>query len=157
MAVAGIAIVWMLSITWIYCSLFPYVYIYYSPLIGGVTGARQFFGENEVTDYWAVSYRQGMEWINQNAPEGSKVCTPVAGYLVEMTAPLWMRNDLSIFYAEDIQTIHAQEGVVYILLLYRPMFWDDLAMDIYVNHVPVKQFKVEGQTVLLIYEMDSRN
>ncbi len=38
---------------------FPYVY--FNPLIGGVKGA---FGEFE-TDYWGISTRQGIEWLEQ--------------------------------------------------------------------------------------------
>jgi hypothetical protein len=57
---------------------YPYEYIYYNSLIGGLSGARQVFGQSEVTDYWASSYRQGLQWVDQNAPSGSNLQVPVA-------------------------------------------------------------------------------
>ena len=64
---------------------FPYEYIYYNRLTGGLAGARERFGPNEATDYWANSYREGTQWINQNAGPQAKLLVPVAGYLTEIT------------------------------------------------------------------------
>ena len=44
-------------------SLHPYEYVYFNRLFGGLEKAR---GAYE-TDYWGLSMREGMEWINQNA------------------------------------------------------------------------------------------
>jgi len=150
---AGIAAGWLVSILWIYSSLFPHLYIYYSPLIGGVAGARQYFGENEVTDYWAASYRLGMEWINLNAPRDSLVFTPVADYLVDMTAPLWLRDDLRVIHPDDLDSLLNQKNPVFVMLLVRPGYWNDLARYVEENHKPVHIFDAAGQPVLQIYEM----
>lgn len=150
-ALAGIAAGWLVSLVWIGVTLFPHVYIYYSPLIGGVAGARQHFGENEVTDYWASSYRLGMNWLNENVPEGGLVYTPVADYLVDMTAPLWLREDLRVIHADDLKSLLGQKQPLYVMLLRRPGYWNEQAQYVNQHFEPVHVFEAAGQPVLEIY------
>ena len=49
--------------------LHPYQYIYYNSLVGGTSGANRRFE----TDYWATSYRKGVEVLNEVAPLNSSV------------------------------------------------------------------------------------
>ena len=44
-------------------SLHPYEYIYFNRISGGLAKARNQYE----TDYWGLSMREGMEWINKNA------------------------------------------------------------------------------------------
>jgi hypothetical protein len=44
-------------------SLHPYEYIYYNSFVGGVSGAEGRFE----TDYWAISFREAAEYVNENA------------------------------------------------------------------------------------------
>ncbi len=150
---AAIAGGWVFSLVWIYVSLFPYLYIYYSPLIGGTAGARNYFGPNEVTDYWASSYRQGMEWIDQNAVQGARVYTPVADYLVDITAKIWLRSDLKVIHPDDLAAFQDEKAPVYVLLLYRPGYWNETAQYVQENYMPVKVFSVEGLPVLQVYQL----
>jgi hypothetical protein len=50
-------------------ALHPYEYIYFNRVSGGLAKAH---GRYE-TDYWALSTREGMEWINNNASDNAKV------------------------------------------------------------------------------------
>jgi uncharacterized membrane protein (DUF485 family) len=68
--------------------LHPYQYTYYNYLTGGLAGA---FREYE-TDYWATSYREATEFLNQNAPDGSTVLVVGPSNIVEHYA----RQDLQI-------------------------------------------------------------
>jgi hypothetical protein len=56
--------------------LHPYQYLYYNRLSGGLAKAN---GRYE-TDYWGLSVREGMEWLNHQAPKRSKIV--VTGPLV---------------------------------------------------------------------------
>ena len=47
----------------------PYQYVYYNSLVGGVAGASQ----NYEADYWDISYKEAVEYINQVAPKNSVV------------------------------------------------------------------------------------
>jgi hypothetical protein len=49
--------------------LHPYQYLYYNRLSGGLAGAN---GRYE-TDYWGLSIREAIEWLNQNGRSGSKI------------------------------------------------------------------------------------
>jgi len=56
-------------------ALHPYQYIYFNRISGGLKQAQ---GQYE-TEYWGLSLREGMEWLNKNAPPGSTVL--VGGFL----------------------------------------------------------------------------
>ncbi len=49
--------------------LHPYEYLYFNSAVGGVKGAAGRFQ----LDYWCVSYRPAMEYVNQHAPVGALV------------------------------------------------------------------------------------
>jgi hypothetical protein len=50
-------------------TLHPYEYIYFNRISGGLAHAQGRYD----TDYWGLSLREGMEWINENAPSNSTV------------------------------------------------------------------------------------
>lgn len=50
-------------------ALHPYEYIYFNRIFGGLTKAHNQYE----TDYWGLSMREGMEWINNNAGSKAKV------------------------------------------------------------------------------------
>ena len=56
-------------------ALHPYEYIYFNRISGGLAKAHNQYE----TDYWGLSMREGMEWINNNA--GSKVKVVSSGSL----------------------------------------------------------------------------
>ena len=49
--------------------LHPYQYVYYNQFVGGTEGAAGLYE----LDYWAISYREVMEFINENTPENGSV------------------------------------------------------------------------------------
>ncbi len=56
-------------------ALHPYQYIYVNRISGGLENARARYE----TEYWGLSLREGMEWINKNAKPGSTVL--VGGFI----------------------------------------------------------------------------
>ncbi|MGK7874609.1 MAG: hypothetical protein AB4426_15275 [Xenococcaceae cyanobacterium] len=50
-------------------TLHPYEYIYFNRISGGLERAHSHYE----TEYWGLSMREGMEWINQNANSNAKV------------------------------------------------------------------------------------
>ena len=50
-------------------NLHPYEYVYYNELVGGDRGAFRRFE----MDYWATSYKEAVNYLNQNAPPDSTV------------------------------------------------------------------------------------
>jgi hypothetical protein len=49
--------------------LHPYQYVYYNQFVGGTDGAAGLYE----LDYWAISYREVMGFINENTPENGQV------------------------------------------------------------------------------------
>ena len=75
-------------------TLHPYEYIYYNSFVGGVAGV---FRVDEL-DYWATSYREAAQYINQVAPRGATVAVldPV------LVFKDYARRDLKVFSLTDL-------------------------------------------------------
>lgn len=63
-------------------ALHPYQYVYFNRLSGGLEKANNRFD----TDYWGLSLREGMEWLNNNAPSGSTVLVGGFPYSAQLFA-----------------------------------------------------------------------
>ncbi|HBB33979.1 MAG TPA: hypothetical protein DDZ80_13465 [Cyanobacteria bacterium UBA8803] len=50
-------------------ALHPYEYIYFNRIFGGLTNAHTRYE----TDYWGLSMREAMEWVNRHSKPGTKV------------------------------------------------------------------------------------
>jgi hypothetical protein len=61
-------------------TIHPYEYIYFNRFAGGLSKT---YGQYD-HDYWGLSLRKGMEWINQNASPDSTVSIGGPQYLAEM-------------------------------------------------------------------------
>ena len=68
--------------------LHPYQYVYYNSLTGGVRGAFR----NYEMDYWATSYREAINYLNENAPANARVVVWGPDHVVKSLA----RADLLI-------------------------------------------------------------
>jgi hypothetical protein len=74
-------------------ALHPYEYVYFNRVFGGLNQAHNRFD----TDYYGLSMREGMEWINANAEPGTVVVSSNPFYSSET------------FAAPDIQVVHISE------------------------------------------------
>jgi uncharacterized membrane protein len=138
-----------------YSNYYPYTYVYYNHLVGGITGAEKIFSENDTTDYWGISYREGLEWINAHAEQNSKIYVPVASWLVEIPAKIWMRQDLSVVNGENTDSVWVQENPVYVMFINRPGYYNNIVERILIgNQKPVFQRIVSGKPILFIYKIE---
>lgn len=104
----------------IYFLFYPYLHLYYNQFTGGLSGARERFLGREATDYWAGSYRPGMEWLNENAPPNSKLVVLVAGWVAEIEAPVLLRPDIQIVQSmPDGPEMQASKEPYYIMFILR--------------------------------------
>jgi len=87
--------------------LYPYEYIYYNHLIGGVKGAHERFE----LDYWGTSYREAAGYVNKIAPANSSVWVEGPAHLFGPFA----RVDLKVLDAFD-PSLTGREYYVVILL-----------------------------------------
>jgi 4-amino-4-deoxy-L-arabinose transferase-like glycosyltransferase len=117
-AIAAILLPGVVSIL----NLHPYEYVYYNELVGGVSGA---FRHYEL-DYWATSYREAIERLNQVAPPAATVA--VAGP--------WEQN--WVFAREDLVHWTSPQGWEATELPDLAIFPTRSSMDLYVwSEAPV--------------------
>jgi len=73
--------------------LHPYQYVYYNSLVGGVAGASSKFE----TDYWTISYKEAINYVDQVAPKNSTV----AFWGGHGRVTLYARPDLTLIYVAN--------------------------------------------------------
>jgi hypothetical protein len=136
---------------WIYPNFWPYPHLYFNNLTGGLPGARTSFGSQETSDYWAASYRQGLNWLSENAAPDSGLAVPVAPWTVELAAPLWLRGDIALLPGDiGMQALESNKPI-YVMFITRDKFYDELAAYCVENLAPVYQVMVNRTPVMEIY------
>jgi len=149
---AGFTLITVLNFSYALISTNPHQYIYYNSLVGGISGAREKFGANEVTDYWAISYRKGINWINEYGENQAKVVVPIAGWLVELTEPIWLRDDMDYLEVETISELEHITETIYVIVLERPGFFDEVAEYVVENYNVVYAESIQGVKLMTIYQ-----
>jgi hypothetical protein len=124
--------------------------VYFNPLIGGLKGAQE-----RNFPYWGNSfgaaYRQGVNWINKNAPKGSKIAY---AYELMVNIPLiWFRSDFH--FVNQNRSGFLRQGEYVITLTYegtnkRSYF------DMYLDRIldPVYTVDVDGVSILKVWKND---
>ncbi len=65
-------------------TLHPHQYVYFNWISGGLPAA---YGRYD-TDYWGLSLREAIEWVNDQAPQGATVAVGGPQYIAQMfTSP----------------------------------------------------------------------
>jgi hypothetical protein len=140
----------------------PFELAYWNALVGGSAGAHQ-RGIPQAGDYWALSYRQGLRWLNENAPEGAVLAVPVAQHSVLLTAQSRLRRDLGLLdlsiptrpeippaAIDRIRRLSA-ERPVYVMFVPRADWTNALMEDCRRRLEPVKVWSLDGVAILEIY------
>lgn len=96
----GLAIVLLSPIVVDMVALHPYQYLYFNRTFGGLAQAQ---GRYE-TDYWALSMREGMDWINRNAPANATIFSSEPFYAAAPVA----RADLTVLPVDPEKTINTE-------------------------------------------------
>lgn len=139
--------------------LHPYQNVYFNFLIGGLQGAQ-----TQNFPSWGNSfgsaYKEGIEWINANAPKDSKLA------LVQGTPsnapPILLRKDINYLVNSDINSNLShfsgfeRQGEYLMELTFGDNYHDFYFAWEYINNVlePVYQVKVENVAILTIWKND---
>jgi hypothetical protein len=132
----------------------PYEYLYYNSLAGSRTNVAHILGKDDVSDYWAISYRQGLKWLNANAVPNAYLYTPVAGHLVDITQRIWLRSDITPVNRVQLDEIHRTNSPIYVMFINRPAFFDDIASMCEENLSPVYELNLLDTTLMQVYRID---
>lgn len=153
LAVGAVALLVIVNVGLIEARYFPYDYLYYNSLVGGFKGAQAKLPDT--ADYWAGSYRQGVQWLNYNVEDHAQLHVSIAPWIVRLTAPIWLRQDIGLI-EEPVVRLKVDQGYpVYVMFITRPDWYDSAAKYSVQNLKPVHQITVDGAPILLIYKLDA--
>jgi hypothetical protein len=152
---AGFSGLLVANTLFIHAWFFPFQHLYYNKIIGGLSGASKVFGENEATDYWATSYRNGMEWLEQNISGEAFLYTPVAPWLVDLAGPLWLSEQIEIVNEISLNSYQQSfDKPIYVMFITRPVFYDRVARYCEDDLDPIYTIKIDGIDLLYIYQLE---
>jgi hypothetical protein len=122
---------------------------YFNAFVGGLGGAQQ-RGVASATDYWAGSYWQGLEWLDEHAESGASLLVPVAMGVAASAAPVRLRPDLHML--PPLPPADAPPAVLYVMYVTRPQFYDAVAHELDAR-APFHELQVQGGTILKIHRL----
>jgi hypothetical protein len=140
-----------LDAIWIY---FPYLHIYYNRVSGGLQGVRQSPFGTDINDDWAVSYREGLRWINAHAEDNAVLVVPIAEWIVDLTREIWLRPDLHWVQGASLDDLRTMTGVKYILFITRENFYNELTHYCLEHLKPVYELRVDNVPILYIFRLE---
>ena len=73
----------------------PHQIAYWNALVGGTSGAFE-SGLPQAGDYWALGYRQGLRWLQENAERDSFLAVPLVEHAVLAVAQTRLRSDIEL-------------------------------------------------------------
>ncbi len=137
---------------------YPYLHLYYNVFVGGFAGARDKFLGSEASDYWAASYRQGMEWINQNGPANSYINALIAPWIVEISGPVILRQDIKIVsQLPDFSLMDQSPDPYFLMFILRSGGSSQDEIDYIQQHEqPVYRVVVDHVPILVIYQFGGK-
>jgi hypothetical protein len=138
----NLAFVLLMTLPGIYAGfqLHPYEYIYFNNFVGGVKGAFR----NYELDYWATSYKEAAEYLNEVAPANARI--GVVG--TDLIFKPYARPDLKVYYFNGVDRT---EDFDYVVVSSRAN--NDLA--ICPRAKVVKTIEREGATLTAIRQISS--
>ncbi len=158
-ALVGIA--WIPSL-WAILLSHPFQLTYWNGLAGGLKGA-QAKEMPQASDYWGLSYRLGLRWLNERAPEGALLAVPVMEHAVRLVAPEQLRPDITLLpittpFSPRIPPERlyltrqaALERPLYVMFVDRREWLNRLMADCLLYLQPEVSWQQDGGTVLAIY------
>lgn len=140
----------------------PFQIAYWNALAGGTAGADK-LNLPQAGDYWGMSYRLGMDWLNENAEPNALLAVPVVEHAVRLVAPERLRKDI-VLLAMTTPVRHqiaperlaglrevARRRVVYVMFVERRDWANELMFDCLRRLRPEVVWQLDGVPVLSIY------
>lgn len=119
----------------------------------------------EMGDYWAVSYRKGMEWLNAHAERDAFLAVPIAEHTVALPAPGRLRPDIRLLrYAPPTRPTQKPERLALLrsMAATRPVYVMSVLRENWANETtryvttlpPAAEWRsADGRTLLRIWRI----
>ncbi len=152
---AALVLILGINLGLIYSAQYPYLHIYYNSLTGGLVGAQQAGLTGGPVDYWGSSYRQGMDWVRLNAPQGARVHAMYANWILELSAPVFLRPDIQVipYPLPDFSVLETSDQATYLFYLVDPHALKDELDYLRAHYQPVFELNIDATTLLQIYRL----
>ena len=140
----------------------PFQLAYWNSFIGGYAGARN-ADQPQSSDYWGLSYRHGLRWLNEHAEPGAFLAVPIVEHAVRLVAPERLRSDIRLLpittpFSPRIDPERLRKTLelslrepVYVMFVERRDWMNPLMADCLQRLEPVAEWTLEGAPVLQIY------
>ncbi len=140
----------------------PFEIADWSPLVGGLAGARQ-RGLPQAGDYWGLSYRLGLRYLERHALPGAVLAVPIVQHAVAVTAQSRLRPDIGLLAItvphfpmippERLAVVRevAQQRPVYVMFVLRADWANELTRECSERLRPIAEWRHDGVPVLQIY------
>lgn len=147
---------------WAVLRAHPFEIAYWNVFAGGARGAYE-RGLPQAGDYWGMSYRLGLEWLNANAPPGALLAVPVVEHAVRLVAPLRLRDDILLLPVTTPYTPRiapdrlrltreaARDRPLYVMFVVRRDWMNELMAECLARLEPEVAWQLDGAPVLVIY------
>jgi hypothetical protein len=147
---------------WTLVATHPFQIAYWNVLAGGPRGAWE-KGLPQAGDYWGMSYRLGLDWLNENAEEGALLAVPVVEHAVRLVAPLRLRSDILLLpltrpYTPVIAPDRlektreaARVRPLYVMFVERRDWANELMTECLGRLRPERVWELDGAPVLFVY------
>lgn len=159
---AAVLAVLLLPGAWQVLRTHPFQIAYWNRLAGGYAGARA-ADQPQAGDYWGMSYRLGLRWLNDNAPQDSLLAVPVIEHAVRLVASERLRPDIQLLpvttpFSPRIPPERlagtrdlARQRPVYVMFVERRDWLNELMVDCLRTLEPEVVWELDGAPVLSIY------
>ncbi|RMH16928.1 MAG: hypothetical protein D6696_17120 [Acidobacteria bacterium] len=143
----------------------PFQIAYWNLFAGGPAGAYA-RGLPQAGDYWGMSYRQGIDWLNEHAAPGAALAVPVIEHAVYLVAPERLREDVELLHLttpysprllrEGLERLRreSRRRPVYVMFVERREWMNDLMLECLLTRTPVAAWQLDGAPLLYVYRYD---
>ncbi len=139
----------------------PYEITFFNRLIGGAAGAKSIklpggrTGIPLATDSSALVYRQGIKWLNKNAPSDSSLYLTTDVDKMPIVASKELRGDIKIVPEWRFNFDMLKKEQFYVMII--PEHWEEQTDAVlqycYKNYKPVYSIISQGEPIFLIYKL----
>lgn len=142
----------------------PFESAYWNTFAGGIEGAMR-SQIPQAGDYWAGSYRLGMNWLNEHAEPNALLAVPIAEHAVRIVAPYRLRRDIALIHITTPSNAKVKHEVLdqfyaashtrpaYVMFVFRQDWANEVVFDSVRNFQPVAVWRLDGVPLLAIFRI----
>lgn len=142
----------------------PFEAAYWNVFAGGIDGAMR-DQRPQAGDYWAGSYRFGLNWLNAHAEPNALLAVPVAEHAVRVVAPYRLRRDITLIHISTPSNANVNKQVLaqfyaasrdrpaYVMFIFRQDWANEVVFDSVRHFQPVAVWRLDDVPLLAIFRV----